>query len=56
MLREFVGCRTPLDHLAWSQRWAEELSGRAAQQRIAAMTPVRPDRPARISAGRASFG
>jgi hypothetical protein len=42
MRRELHACRTGADHLAWSERWAEELSGRAARWRIAAAMPQRP--------------
>ena len=36
MRRELFGCRTVEDRLAWSFRWAEQLSGRAAERKIEA--------------------
>jgi hypothetical protein len=35
MRLELQGCRTAADHRAWSEKWAEHLSGRAAQRKMA---------------------
>jgi hypothetical protein len=42
MKRELDACRTPADYHAWSQKWALELNGEAAQRRRDAVRPVRP--------------
>jgi hypothetical protein len=42
MRRELHACRTPADHRAWSEKWAEHLSGRAALRKIADAMAQRP--------------
>jgi len=42
MKLELHGCRTAADHRAWSERWAEHLSGRAALGKIADAIARRP--------------
>jgi hypothetical protein len=56
MRRELFACRDEIDVRVWSDRWAEQLSGRAAQAKIDAMKPERHAGPNRAAAGGPHFG
>lgn len=42
MRLELHACRTPEAYLAWSEKWGEQLSGRAARDKIRELLPDRP--------------